>query len=128
MISNGTVNHIELIGHLGAEPEMRYTGNGAAVANFRVATNRVWNADGEQRKETEWTPVVVWNKLAETCNQYLRKGSRVRVEGYLRTRSYEKDGVTHYRTEVVAESVLFLDRRGDDQGEPEAAGDEEGAA
>jgi single-strand DNA-binding protein len=127
MISNGTINRVEILGHLGAEPEMRYTASGSAVANFRVATNRVWNADGEQRKETEWTPIVAWNKLAETCNQYLRKGSRVRVEGYLRTRSYEKDGVTHYRTEVVAESVLFLDRRGDDQGESEAA-EEDGAA
>lgn len=132
MISNGTVNSVEILGHLGAEPEMRFTPNGSAVANFRVATNRVWNTDGEQRKETEWTPIVAWNKLAESCNQYLHKGSRVLVRGYLRTRSWDDDkGTKHYRTEVIAESVLFLDRRDSgDQADAEAAdaGEEGGAA
>ncbi|HEU4326935.1 MAG TPA: single-stranded DNA-binding protein [Roseiflexaceae bacterium] len=127
MQSNGTVNNVELIGYLGADPEARYTANGNPVANFRIATNRVWrDGDGEQHKEVEWTSVVAWNKLAETCTQYLHRGSRVRVAGYLRTRSWEDDkGTKHYRTEVIAESVLFLDRRSDDQAETEEDAAEE---
>jgi single-strand DNA-binding protein len=109
----GTLNRVELIGHLGADPETRYTQGGTPVVNFRVATNYSYKTgDGEERTETEWTSVVAWRGLAEACTNYLRKGSRVFVEGRLKTRSWtDEAGQTHYRTEVQAESVLFLDSR-----------------
>jgi len=102
------------IGFLGKDPEMRFTASGNPVASFSVATNRRWrNAQGEQQEETEWFNIECWNKLAENCNQFLHKGSRVYVEGRLRTRSWEDTitGQRRYRTEVIANSVLFLDRR-----------------
>ena len=91
---------------------MRYTANGNAVTSFRVATNFVSTTpDGERREETEWFPVVAWRNLAEQCSQYLQKGRRVYVEGRLRTRSWETpDGQRRFRTEVIANRVLFLDR------------------
>jgi single-strand DNA-binding protein len=109
----GTLNRVELIGHLGADPEARYTPNGTPVANFRVATNYSYRtAEGEERTETEWTPIVAWRGLAEACNNYLHKGSKVFVAGRLKTRSWEDEGgQTHYRTEVQADSVIFLDGR-----------------
>jgi single-strand DNA-binding protein len=109
----GTLNRVELIGHLGADPESRFTPNGTPVTNFRVATNYSYRtAEGEERTETEWTPIVAWRGLAEACNNYLRKGSRVYVEGRLKTRSWDDEaGQTHYRTEVQAEQVIFLDSR-----------------
>ena len=109
----GTLNRVELIGHLGADPETRYTPSGTPVANFRVATNHVYKTgEGEERTETEWTPIVAWRGLAEACNNYLRKGSRVFVAGRLKTRSWDDEaGQTHYRTEVQAEQVIFLDSR-----------------
>jgi single-strand DNA-binding protein len=111
-MSNGTLNRVELLGHLGAEPEMRYTSGGVAVTNFRVATNTVYKVGDEERTETEWTPIAVWRGLAEVCNRHLHKGSRVYVEGRLKTRSWEDEaGTTHYRTEVQADQVIFLDGR-----------------
>src|SRR4051794_27601320 len=109
----GTLNRVELIGHLGADPDARFTPSGTPVANFRVATNHVYKtSDGEERTETEWTPVVAWRGLAEACTSYLRKGSKVFVEGRLKTRSWQDEaGQTHYRTEVQADSVIFLDSR-----------------
>ena len=139
----GTLNRVELIGHLGGDPESRFTPNGTPVANFRVATNYSYRtAEGEERTETEWTPIVAWRGLAEACTSYLRKGSRVYVEGRLKTRSWTDDaGQTHYRTEVQAESVIFLDARQapngagvaeeelpDDLGHPEAEPEAEVAA
>jgi single-strand DNA-binding protein len=99
-----------IIGHLGADPELRYTANGNAVATFRVATSRSWKDDaGEKREESEWFSVVTWNRLAEICAQYLVKGRLVFVEGRMQTRSWDgDDGVKHYRTELVAENVKFL--------------------
>ena len=113
MAGNGTLNRVELIGHLGGDPESRFTPNGTPVTNFRVATNYSYKtSEGEERTETEWTSVVVWRGLAEACNNYLRKGSRVFVAGRLKTRSWQDEaGQTHYRTEVQADSVIFLDSR-----------------
>jgi single-strand DNA-binding protein len=106
------LNKVMIIGNLGQDPEMRYTANGNAVTTFTVACNRSYGSpDGERREETEWFNVVTWNKLAETCSQYLQKGRRAYVEGRLQTRSWEgQDGQKKYRTEVIANTVLFLDR------------------
>jgi len=106
------LNKVMVIGNLGADPEMRYTADGNAMTSFRVAASRNYTApDGERREETEWFSVVAWRKLAEQCSQYLQKGRRVYVEGRLRTRSWDTpEGQKRYRTEVVADRVLFLDR------------------
>ena len=106
------LNKVMLIGNLGTDPEMRYTANGSAVTTFRMACSRNFSgADGERREETEWFSVVTWNKLAETCSQFLQKGRRAYVEGRLQTRSWDgPDGNKRYRTEVIANTVLFLDR------------------
>jgi single-strand DNA-binding protein len=108
------LNKVMIIGNLGADPEMRYTADGKALTSFRVASSRNYNGpDGERREETEWFSVVTWQKLAEQCSQFLQKGRRVYVEGRLQTRSWDgQDGQRKYRTEVVAEKVLFLDRAG----------------
>ena len=108
------LNKVMVIGNLGADPEMRYTANGNALTSFNVAVNRNYTTpDGERREETEWFSVVAWQKLAEQCSQFLQKGRRVYVEGRLRTRSWDTpDGQKRYRTEVVADRVLFLDRPG----------------
>ncbi len=119
-----SLNKVMIIGNLGREPEMRYTANGNPVTTFSVATSRGYTSpEGERREETEWFNVVTWNKLAERCSQYLQKGRRVYVEGRLQTRSWDgQDGQRHYRTEVIANTVLFLDRA---QAAPlEAGGDE----
>lgn len=102
-----------LIGNLGTDPEMRFTANGNPVTSFRIATSRGFlDSDGERRQETEWFTVVVWGKQAESCNQFITKGKQVYVEGRLRTRSWEgQDGQKRFRTEVVANRVIFLDRR-----------------
>lgn len=106
------LNKVMLIGNVGTDPEMRYTANGNAVTTFRLACNRNYsNPEGERKEETEWFSVVTWNKLAETCSQFLQKGRRAYVEGRLQTRSWEgPDGQRRYRTEVIANTVLFLDR------------------
>lgn len=106
------LNKVMLIGNVGTDPEMRYTANGNAVTTFRLACSRNFaGQDGERREETEWFTVVSWNKLAETCSQFLQKGRRAYVEGRLQTRSWEgQDGQRKYRTEVIANTVLFLDR------------------
>ena len=108
------LNKVMVIGNLGADPEMRYTADGNALTSFRVAASRNYSTpDGERREETEWFSVVAWRKLAEQCSQFLQKGRRVYVEGRLRTRSWDTpDGQKRYRTEVVADRVLFLDRPG----------------
>ena len=112
------LNKCMIIGNLGADPEMRYTANGNAVTTFRVATSRSFSgADGERREETEWFSIVTWNRLAETCAQYLTKGRQVYVEGRMQTRSWDgNDGIKHYRTELIAEEVKFLGNRGDGGG------------
>ena len=108
-----SLNKVMIIGNLGSEPEMRFTPNGNPVTSFRVATNRVYTtAEGERREETEWFTVVAWNKLAEQCNQFLAKGRLIYAEGRLHTRTWEgQDGQKHYRTEIIANRVTFLDRQ-----------------
>ena len=107
------LNKVMIIGRLGADPEMRYTANGSAVTNFNVATSWGYTRDGERVEETEWFSVVVWDRLAENCAQYLLKGRRVYVEGRMKTRSWEgQDGQKRYRTELIASSVTFLGGRG----------------
>lgn len=109
----GGLNKVLLIGRLGGDPEIRYTTNGTAVANFNVATNETWtNKEGEKGERTEWHKIVVWGKQAELCGEYLSKGRQVFIEGRLQTRSYEdKEGKKRYITEVRADSVQFLDSR-----------------
>ncbi|HLG51466.1 MAG: single-stranded DNA-binding protein [Chloroflexi bacterium] len=122
------LNKVMIIGNLGRDPEMRYTPNGTPVTTFSVAVNRRWTTpDGQQQDETEWFNVVTWNKLAETCNQVLSKGRMVYVEGRLRTRSWDgQDGQKHYRTEVIASTVQFLDSARSRAAEaPPAPGDDE---
>ena len=104
------LNKCMVIGHLGADPEMRYTANGSAVTTFRVATSRNFtDGSGERREETEWFRVVTWNRLAETCAQYLTKGRLVYVEGRLQTRQWDdQQGQRRYTTELIAETVRFL--------------------
>lgn len=107
------LNKATVIGNLGRDPEMRYTPNGNPVTEFSVATSRQFNSrDGERVEETEWFNIVTWNRLAETCAQYLTKGRQVYVEGRMRTRSWDGEcGKKHYRTELVAETVKFLGGR-----------------
>lgn len=105
------LNKVMLIGNLGTDPEMRYTANGSAVTTFRLAVSRSFGGEGERKEETEWFTVVSWNKLAELLGQHLQKGRKVFVEGRLASRSWDgPDGQKRYRTEVVANQVLFLDR------------------
>jgi len=109
-----SLNKVIIIGNIGGEPEMRFTPNGKPVTSFRVATNWITTTpEGERKQETEWFSVVTWNKLAEQCNQFLAKGRLVYAEGRIHTRTWEgQDGQQHSRTEVIANKVIFLERRG----------------
>lgn len=108
------LNKVQIIGHLGKDPEMRYTPSGKPVTTFTVAVSRTWNsADGERHNETEWFNVVAWGTLAEICKQYLVKGQQVYVEGRLQTRRWDdKEGIKHTSVEIVANEMMMLgDRR-----------------
>ncbi len=108
------LNKVMIIGHVGREPEMRYTPGGRPVTSFSVATSRSWtSSDGERREETEWFNVVAWGTLAEICKTHLSKGQQVYVEGRLQTRGWQDDtGKKHFRTELVANEMILLgDRR-----------------
>ena len=108
------LNKVMIIGHLGRDPEMRYTPSGKPVTTYTVATSRSWNStDGERHTETEWFNVVAWGNLAEICKQYLVKGQQVYVEGRLQTRRWEdNDGGKHTSVEIVANEMMMLgDRR-----------------
>lgn len=109
----GTVNKVILLGRLGQDPELKYTPSGAAVANFSVATNEVWkDGDGNKKERTDWHRVVLWRKQAELAGEYLKKGSRVYIEGKLQTRSWDdKDGNKRYMTEVVGDTMTFVDTK-----------------
>jgi single-strand DNA-binding protein len=109
-----SLNKVMIIGNLGADPEMRFTPSGSPVTSFRIASSRTFTTpEGEKKQETEWFTVVAWSKLAELCNQFLSKGRMAYVEGRLKTRSWDdKEGVKHYKTEVIASQVIFLDRGG----------------
>lgn len=104
------LNKVMIIGHLGRDPEMRYTPSGRPVTSFSVATSRSWNtAEGERRTETDWFNIVAWANLAEICNQYLKKGQQVYIEGRLQTRRWEdEEGNKRSATEVVAREMIML--------------------
>jgi len=108
------LNKVQIIGHLGKDPEMRYTPSGKPVTTYSVAVSRSWNsADGERHSETEWFNVVAWGNLAEICKQYLVKGQQVYIEGRLQTRRWDdKEGQKHTSVEIVANEMMMLgDRR-----------------
>lgn len=103
-----------IIGNMTRDPEVKTTPSGQNVASFSVATNRVWtNAQGQKQEAVEYHNIVAWGKLAEICGQYLNKGKKVYIEGRLQTRDWEgQDGVKRYKTEIVAENMIMLDRGG----------------
>jgi single-strand DNA-binding protein len=108
-----SLNKVMVIGHVGREPEMRYTQSGKPVTSFGVATGRTWvGSDGERREETEWFTVIAWGSLAEICKQYLTKGQQVYVEGRLQTRRWEdSEGKKHAALEIVAGEMIMLGER-----------------
>jgi single-strand DNA-binding protein len=109
------VNKVILVGHLGSDPEIRYTSGGTPVGNFRMATTERWmSKNGERAERTEWHRIVVWGKLAEICAEYLTKGKQVYVEGRLQTRQWQdKEGVKRFTTEVTATNMVMLGKAGD---------------
>tara|TARA_R110002126_G_scaffold12196_23_gene53254 strand:- start:5196 stop:5795 length:600 start_codon:yes stop_codon:yes gene_type:complete len=112
------INKVILIGNLGADPEVRYMPQGGAVANMTLATSESWTDKNtnEKKEQTEWHRVVIYQRLAEIAGEYLRKGSKVYIEGKLKTRKWtDKDGVERYTTEIVANELQMLDGRGDGQ-------------
>ena len=125
------INKVILVGNLGQDPEVKYTAGGTAVTTLSIATSDSWKdkETGEDRERTEWHRVVLWRRLAEIAGEYLKKGSKVYIEGQLQTRKWEQEGQTRYTTEVIASEMQFLDSKGSsnnsDQGvsrmEPEAA-------
>lgn len=117
------LNKVMLIGNLGRDPEMRYTPSGRPVTSFTVATTRNWTtAEGEKRNETEWFNVVAWGSLAEICNQFLKKGQQVYIEGRLQTRHWEDEqGSKRSATEVVAREMIMLTERREKEGEAETS-------
>lgn len=113
-----SVNRVFLLGNLCGDPEIRYTGSGQAVANFRVATNEVWSdKEGKRQERAEFHRIVVWGKQAESCAEYLKKGRSVHIEGRIQTRQWEdKNGAKQYTTEIVADRVTFVGgARGEEQ-------------
>ncbi len=108
------VNKVILVGNLGKDPELRYTNSGVAVATFSMATSESWkDAEGTMQDRTQWHTIVAWRKLAEICGEYLKKGSKVYVEGKIQYRTYDdKNGVKRYVTEIVMDNMVMLDSRG----------------
>ena len=104
------LNKAMVIGRLGRDPEVRYTPDGLAVANFSIATSDEWKdkATGEKKERTEWHRIVAFGRLGEICGEYLSKGKQVYIEGRLQTRAWEKDGVKRYSTEIVASDMQML--------------------
>ena len=115
----GTVNKVILVGRLGKDPEIRSIPSGTSVAKFSLATDeRFTDKSGQKQERTEWHNIVAWGKLAEICGQYLRKGKLVYIEGSIRTDSWDdkETGVKKYRTEIIANTMQMLDKKGDDEG------------
>src|SRR5688572_31477085 len=112
------VNKVILVGRLGKDPEVRNLDNGATVANFTMATSESYKdkTTGEKKEITEWHNIVLWRGLAEISQKYLHKGDMVYIEGKLRTRSWEKEGVTRYTTEIIADNMTMLGSRGNSGG------------
>lgn len=121
------VNKVIIVGHLGADPEVRYTQGGSAVANFNVATSENFtDKNGERQEKTEWHRIVAWGKTAELCGEYLQKGRQVYLEGRLQTRQWDdKEGQKRFTTEIVANVVQFLGARGDGPSAPREGGSQE---
>ena len=125
------VNKVTLIGNLGADPDVRQTGGGTTVANFRVACTEAWkDKDGNKQERTEWVRVVAWDRLGELARDYLSKGRQVYIEGRLQTRKWEnREGVTQFTTEVIARQFTFLgsagNRKPTQEEIPPPSGDEE---
>jgi single-strand DNA-binding protein len=113
-----SLNKVMLIGNLGRDPEIRYSQQGLAVVNFSIATTDFWTDknSGDRQEKTEWHRIVAFGKQAETLERYLSKGSSVYIEGRMQTRSWEKDGQTHYTTEVLVTNFQFLGGRQENQG------------
>lgn len=111
------LNKVMLIGRLGRDPEIRYSQQGTAVVNFPLATGEYWTDKntGERQEKTEWHRIVVFGKQAEVCEKYLSKGREVFIEGRLQTRTYEKEGQTHYITETVVSGFQFIGPKPDDR-------------
>jgi len=125
----GGINRVILVGRLGRDPEERMTAGGTKVSNFSLATDRFHSGNGGLEKTTEWHRVVAYGKIADQCNQYLRKGRLVCIEGSLQTHSWEKPpGEKHYTTEVVAVRVSFLDSKGGSTATQEVAEPQEADA
>jgi len=114
----GGVNKVILVGNLGRDPEVRHLENGTPVASFSLATSETYRdrTTGERKTITEWHNVVLWRGLAEVAEKYLHKGDQVYIEGKLRTRSWEKEGVTRYTTEIVGENMTMLGAKGQQGG------------
>ncbi len=105
----GGVNRVILVGNLGADPELRYTASGTAVAKFRIATSETYtDKAGAKQERTEWHRITAWGKLAEICGQYLSKGRMVYIEGRIRSDTWEQDGVKRYSYEIVADTMRML--------------------
>ena len=121
-----SVNKVILVGRLGRDPEVRYMPNGEAVANFSIATSEQWkDKSGTKQEKTEWHRVVFFRKLAEIVAEYQKKGSHIYVEGRLQTRPWEdKQGITHYTTEIVANTLEMLDKKPATVGETPPASEE----
>lgn len=121
-----SLNKVQLIGNLTKDPELKTITSGQAVASFSVATNSSWvDKAGQKQEKSEFHNVVAWGKLAEICGSYMKKGKKVYIEGRLQTRDWEgEDGVKKYRTEIVADNVILLDRAGS----PAGGGDDEVSA
>ena len=125
-----SLNKAMLIGNLGSDPELRYTSSGVAVANFNIATSMKWtDPDGNAQEKTEWHSIVAWRKLAEICGEWLKKGRRVYIEGRIQTRTWDdKNGVKHWKTEIIADDMIMLDGRGEAAAEPIPPTEEAGPA
>lgn len=109
-MASKSLNKVMLIGNLGKDPELRYTANGTAVASFSIATTDSWkNTEGVVQERTEWHNIIAWNKLAEICGEWLKKGHKVYIEGNIRTRNYDdKEGKKKYVTEIYADNLIML--------------------
>lgn len=118
------VNKVILVGRLGKEPEVRHLESGVSVASFSIATSEAYKDrnTGERREQTEWHNIVLWRGLADVAEKYLKKGDMIYVEGKLRTRSWEKDGVTRYTTEIVGDNMTMLGGGGGNQSQQGGAG------
>lgn len=119
-MARGSVNKVILVGNLGRDPEVRYTPNGLAVANITIATTEVWKdkQSGENQERTEWHRIALYSRLAEISGEYLRKGSKVYIEGRLQTRKWQdkNTGQDRYTTEIIADSLQMLDSKGGNAG------------